>query len=308
MAAVGIWLWSDPSNFGQPLATSCDPTLIVVGVPARFSSKPLRIASLTMYSIVFIPGLNLIPPFVFFLTLHISYNWCQGRHQSPSSDIERQPPHSSTAVSGTVTQPGTAPNAEQGGPSQCSSTAVSSGVAQPKTSYSSPNNALPIVNPAVSGAVQPGTPHTAFLIVGLVSLVAINVLFIVDIELTLRRNKGDQNGDDQWGFGQVLALLLLIIPLRDAWGALQEIREKLKGFQRQFGELLLRECQATPVVDEIQQLYGKIELLQSLRQEGIKDTPGTIPTSNHIYNPDYFKADNFKQRSNLQQQGGMFPW
>jgi hypothetical protein len=77
MAAVGIWLWSDPSKFGQPLGASCDPTLTVVGVPARFSSKALRIASLTMYSIVLIPGLNLIPPFTFFLTLHISYNWCR---------------------------------------------------------------------------------------------------------------------------------------------------------------------------------------------------------------------------------------
>ena len=76
MAGIGIWLWSDPSKFGQPLAPGCDPTLTVVGVPARFSSKPLRIVSLTMYSLVLIPGLNLIPPFAFFLFLHISYNWC----------------------------------------------------------------------------------------------------------------------------------------------------------------------------------------------------------------------------------------
>ncbi|KAK6993205.1 hypothetical protein R3P38DRAFT_2409489, partial [Favolaschia claudopus] len=79
MAAVGIWLWSDPSNFGQHF--DCDPTLTIVGVPARFSSKPLRIASLAMYSLVLIPGLNLIPPFAFFLTLHISYNWSRKRHE-----------------------------------------------------------------------------------------------------------------------------------------------------------------------------------------------------------------------------------
>ncbi|KAJ7456019.1 hypothetical protein B0H11DRAFT_231656 [Mycena galericulata] len=81
MAAVGIWLWSDPSEFGQPLDPSCDPTLTVVGAPAHFSSQPLRIVSLAIYSIVLIPGLNLIPPFVFFLTLHISYNWSRERHQ-----------------------------------------------------------------------------------------------------------------------------------------------------------------------------------------------------------------------------------
>jgi hypothetical protein len=166
-----------------------------------------------------------------------------------------------------------------------------------------------------------------------VLLVAINILFIVDIELTLRRNKGDQNGDNAWGFGQVLALLLLTIPLRDAWGALQEIREKLKGVQQQFEELLLRECQVTPVVEELRRLiqkganpnlwsadfrfgnalqlaayYGKMELVQSLQQEGIQDTPGTIQTSNHIYSPNYFKADHFTQHSNLRQRGGMSTW
>ncbi|KAJ7707228.1 ankyrin repeat-containing domain protein [Mycena metata] len=275
MAAVGIWLWSDPSKFGLSL-NSCDPTLTVVGLPARFSSKPLRIVSLTMYSIVLIPGLNLIPPFTFFLHLHILYNW--SRKSLPLPDAERS------------------------GRSQHS--AVSSNVAQPETSDSSPNTTLPIIKPAVSGAVaQPGTPRTAFLIVGLVFLVTINIIFIADIEVTLRRNKGNQNGDDQWGFGQVLALLLLIIPLRDAWGALSEIGEKLKNVQKQFEELLLRECQATPVADELGHLikegakdqswttntrsntrfsnalqlvafYGKKELVQFLLKEGFNDKPG----------------------------------
>jgi hypothetical protein len=111
MATVGIWLWSDPSKFGQPLDASCDPTLTIVGAHARFSSKPLRIISLMMYSLVLIPGINLIPPFAFFLMLHISYNWSRRRHlsfwtyghkaldailnvlrlrRSPTSDIERQ--------------------------------------------------------------------------------------------------------------------------------------------------------------------------------------------------------------------------
>jgi hypothetical protein len=166
------------------------------------------------------------------------------------------------------------------------------------------------------------SPHTAFLIVGLVLLVAINVLFIVDIELTLRRNKGGQNGDNTWGFGQVLALLLLVIPLRDAWGALQDIREKLKGVQQQFAEFLRRECQATPFLEELRRFvekeakpngtlslagisfasalqlvayYGNEEVIESLRQglkslghEEMQDRAGMIPTSNHIYKPDDF--------------------
>ncbi|KAJ7840509.1 ankyrin repeat-containing domain protein [Mycena olivaceomarginata] len=322
MAAVGIWLWSDPSKFGQPLDPSCDPTLTVIGVPARFSSKPLRITSLAMYSLVLIPGLNLIPPFTFFLMLHISYNWSREQHKlfwtRWDSILKVLTPKKSSP----------SPDAEQGGSSQRSSTAVSSGVAQHEPSGSSPNTALPIgitaynpdnqpraapeteqdgssqhsavVSSGVTQPEQPGTPHTAFLIIGLVLLVAINILFIVDIELTLRRNKGDQTGNEAtWGFGQVLALLLLIIPLRDAWGALQDIREKLKGVQQQFEELLLRECQVTPGYEEFKHLiqkganpnlwadsrfsnslqvgayYGKVDLVQFLLEEGTKDRPAT---------------------------------
>jgi hypothetical protein len=34
---------------------------------------------LTMYAVVLIPGLNLLPPFAFFLFLHISYNHVRTR-------------------------------------------------------------------------------------------------------------------------------------------------------------------------------------------------------------------------------------
>ncbi|KAJ7200344.1 hypothetical protein GGX14DRAFT_660241 [Mycena pura] len=213
MAAVGIWLWSDPSKFGQPLNTGCDPTLTVVGVPTHFSSKSLRAVSLMMYSIVLIPGFNLIPPFIFFLTLHISYNWCRRSFWTWRDKTT-----------------------EQG---------------------------LPRSSPDSHETTQSSTPHTAFLIVGLVSLVAINILFIVDIELTLRHNKGNQNGKEAaWGFGQVLALLLLIIPLRDASGALQDIRENLRGAQGQFEDLVLRHCQAMPVCSPAGRFLWEIELVQ----------------------------------------------
>jgi hypothetical protein len=377
MAAVGIWLWSAPAKFGQHF--DCDPTLTVVGVPARFSLQPLRIVSLTMYSIVLIPGFNLIPPFVFFLALHVSYNWFRQHHESFStfwdnalapflrvvmrtkSSSSPDPEHGTsqpsaagnlniigaslrlTCVSAvpngfappetSLSSPNTAPidaTAYPASPSDSravaqpgtsgtslvlpivntayppSIPAVSNDVARPGTFDSSPNP-HPIVNPVVSGAItQPGTPHTAFLIVGLALLVAINILFIIDIELTLRRNKGDQNADDVWGFGQVLALLLLIIPLRDAWGALKEIRDRRKNNQEQFAEILLRECQAAPDFQELQKqleantksltidprftdclqqaaYQGKIELVKFLLKEGFDDKPGTIPTSDHVY-------------------------
>jgi hypothetical protein len=258
MAAVGIWLWSNPSKFGQPLDTGCDPTLTVVGVPTHFSSTALRIASLTMYSLVLIPGLNLIPPFAFFLTLHILYNRSRERHQWFWKRWEEAVDPILKVF--TLRKSPTSSDSEQGSPSQRSSAGNFHNHGDDPTAYS----------PSIS-AVSDSSPHTAFLIVGLVLLVIVNILFIVDIELALRRNKGDQNGDDAWGFGQVLALLL-IIPLRDAWGALQEIqerlREKLKDFQEQFEELLLRECQATPAVEELERLI----------REGANPKPLTVDT------------------------------
>ncbi|KAJ7864574.1 hypothetical protein B0H14DRAFT_2574291 [Mycena olivaceomarginata] len=55
-----------------------------------------------------------------------------------------------------------------------------------------------------------------------------NDILILDIELTLRRNKHDQSPEeDEWGFGQVLAVLL-VIPLRDFVTSILDIREKVK--------------------------------------------------------------------------------
>ena len=83
-------------------------------------------------------------------------------------------------------------------------------------------------------------------------LVAINVLFIVDIELTLRRNKGHQTDEEgQWGFGQILALLLLVMPLRDAWNALRRIRNR---FQQQFEQIFLTVIEAKSSAETINDL------------------------------------------------------
>ncbi|KAH6908483.1 hypothetical protein BKA70DRAFT_271286, partial [Coprinopsis sp. MPI-PUGE-AT-0042] len=54
----------------------------------------------------------------------------------------------------------------------------------------------------------------AYICLGL--LFAINIVFIVDIELTRNSNRGLQHEDEaEWGFGQILAILLLLLPLRD---------------------------------------------------------------------------------------------
>ncbi|KAJ7477569.1 hypothetical protein FB451DRAFT_191424, partial [Mycena latifolia] len=80
MAAVGIWLWLNPVKFGAPI--HCDPTLTIVGGPVHFSSPALRIFSLAMYFLLLIPGINLLPPILFFLALHIVYNRSREHHRS----------------------------------------------------------------------------------------------------------------------------------------------------------------------------------------------------------------------------------
>ncbi|KAF5324058.1 hypothetical protein D9611_008345 [Ephemerocybe angulata] len=52
--------------------------------------------------------------------------------------------------------------------------------------------------------------------IGLVFLLAVNLVFIIDIELALKQNDGLQDREEAvWGFGQILAMLLLFMPLRD---------------------------------------------------------------------------------------------
>jgi len=80
MAAIGIWLWLDPAKFGNLIHCDPKPTLAVVGASVDFSSTPLHIFSLTMYFLLLKPGFNLLPPFLFFLTLHVWYNWSRNRH------------------------------------------------------------------------------------------------------------------------------------------------------------------------------------------------------------------------------------
>lgn len=66
-------------------------------------------------------------------------------------------------------------------------------------------------------------------------LFAINLVFVVDIELTLQRNMDLQSGgNDDWGFGQILAILLLLLPFRDLVEAV--LARRLKQRERELEE------------------------------------------------------------------------
>jgi hypothetical protein len=65
---------------------------------------------------------------------------------------------------------------------------------------------------------------------GLAVLAVINILLLADTEVAIHRNKPlTMDGDTDWTFGQTLALLLLLIPIRDISEALSERRARKLG-------------------------------------------------------------------------------
>ncbi|KAJ6489854.1 hypothetical protein C8R45DRAFT_199254 [Mycena sanguinolenta] len=201
MAAIGIWFWSNPLTFGQHI--DCVPFLSIVGGPVRFSSLALRICSLLIYSLVLVPGVNLVPPFLIFITLHILYNKSRKRHPVFWSTIGQ----ASRFIRRTLL--GRQIKAQADKESQGEGSILDTGGAAPESPTSSET-------------------HTSFLLVGLACLAIINVIFLIDIELSLLHNGTESDEDDEWGFGQVLALLLLVVHLRDFISSIIEIRRKLR--------------------------------------------------------------------------------
>ncbi|KAJ7230509.1 hypothetical protein GGX14DRAFT_411044, partial [Mycena pura] len=179
MSALGIWLWLHPREFGSGL--SCVPTLTIVGGAVPFSSHALQIFSLIMYFLLLVPGVNLLPPILFFLALHLVYNWSREHHEEV---------------------------------------------------------------------------HTAFLAVGLALLAVINIILIVDIERTLTNNN-QSNANNVWGFGQVLSLLLLVVPLRDAWNAFRDVQEGRLTVNYQFQQVLREDLTATSIWDRLHVLITR---------------------------------------------------
>jgi hypothetical protein len=103
--------------------------------------------------------------------------------------------------------------------------------------------------------------------IGLGILLAINLIFIVDIEVTRNINiviQADEEAD--WGFGQILSILLLLLPLRDLVEAVLERRLK----QRQ-GELDedLREAVERREFDRVKRAIERGSAFPSPKSTGI---------------------------------------
>ncbi|KAJ7635483.1 ankyrin repeat-containing domain protein [Mycena polygramma] len=176
MAGLGIWLWSDPGSFGSTNPCVVDIARIaILGRSVPLGSTGLRGWSIAIYSLFLVPGFNLILPMTLFLGLFLGYQTWNMSRRS--EDNQSGIPTALGAKHGVIRIP--------------------SGI---RTWY----NRLPT------------TPSVCPTVVGMVLLFVTNIIFLVDIELTLRRNRTHQlAGESEWTFGQILALLLLVLPLRD---------------------------------------------------------------------------------------------
>ncbi|KAG6824040.1 hypothetical protein H0H87_012649, partial [Tephrocybe sp. NHM501043] len=67
-----------------------------------------------------------------------------------------------------------------------------------------------------------------------IPLAFVDIWLIINTELTLKANRGLVGvGENEWTFGQILALFLLIIPVRDFYVVLMQIRDRrLKKIKR----------------------------------------------------------------------------
>ncbi|KAG6876896.1 hypothetical protein C0993_012320 [Termitomyces sp. T159_Od127] len=158
MAAIGIWLWSNPAAFGTSGKCTLSMSTIILGIDIRLGSEALRIWSILVYSILLIPMLNLVIPSAFFAIFLVF------RYKNQKHLVERHQ-----------------------------------------------------------------------VLMGLIVLAIIEAIFLIDTEVMLATNSSQVGtGETDWTFGQTLAVLVLLVPLRDLIEAVLE-----EGVQKQRRRLLL---------------------------------------------------------------------
>jgi hypothetical protein len=202
MAILGVWLWRDLQLFGlgsrEPAIFKAANALtlerakiVILGQGVPLGSLPMRAASIAIYSLFLVPGLNLILPMAFFLATY--FGCCH-------------------------------------------------------FSFAKRWDVLP-----------------AYVSLGI--LLAINLVFIIDIEVTRNMNIEIQADDEaNWGFGQILAILLLLLPLRDLVEAILERR--LKQRQEEL-EQDLRDAIARQDFDRVKQAIERGSSFPSPKSRGV---------------------------------------
>ncbi|KAH6903383.1 ankyrin repeat-containing domain protein [Coprinopsis sp. MPI-PUGE-AT-0042] len=225
MAALGIWLWSDTLSFGlghhQPLVFAtvnrCAldfANVAILGRTTHFHSEILRIISLLLYGVLLIPCFNLVVPICVFLGPYVA--WApisraifriRATSQTSIEEIEQRRYSLATDHYGLWCR---------------AMTAI---------------RLIPLRLGSLLPAPSRLEATPAFL--GLVVILALNLVFIIDIEITLGLNIAlqDTGEEEIWGFGQILAILLLLLPLRDLVEAI--LARRLKQRQEELDDDLL---------------------------------------------------------------------
>jgi hypothetical protein len=74
------------------------------------------------------------------------------------------------------------------------------------------------------------TPSVIPVTISLLFLLAVDIVFMVDIETTIRFH--DVKDESLWTFGQTLAVLLLVLPLRDVYNFVKRVRNEKRHEKR----------------------------------------------------------------------------
>jgi hypothetical protein len=91
-------------------------------------------------------------------------------------------------------------------------------------------------------------------------LLTVNVVFLVDIESTIAHHPVDE--DSQWTFGQTLAVLLLVLPLRHVFGFIMHVRKEKRHEKRHaFCTKKLKEALGYGVMEEVMSVVNYVSLL-----------------------------------------------
>jgi hypothetical protein len=215
MSAFGIWLWSNPGSFGT--SQPCTASTAILGRHIPLGSKGLRVVSLFMYSLFLTPGLNLVVPMVVFLGLYI---WYQTLRKNRTRDLENPSQQESRHTAHFAQRSAAASSGQPG--------AVNGSDSRLRSTLKPIKGTIVRLLASLKGWRHHLSAYPSILpiFIGLFMLIVINLIFIVDIELTLRANRSLQASDEsEWGFGQILAMLLLVMPLRDLLETIFERRE-----------------------------------------------------------------------------------